>query len=1572
MLCINQEYYLFQGFYTQSYDIEEDRDIFHSLNNRNDLTSNDGLFGIRPVPFVPVISLSEAVPQFMATNQYGMLMRMSLGKTSDERSPIGESSDSGDVNALNDRDILHPMCAERSLKEGEHELLFPPIKLLAQMIDPYDVDPIDIANQLQSFAESIPQSDGKGSKFALTKILPNQLAPPYQAEGKQDLTEQQKAYNDFYDDCQQDPSTPLQGFLLPVFNSCAVLFSDPLYAGAEVSLVRSVDQLDVHNPQQSEQVVAKTTVILPEDEMDSDRSFLACALLELPESDLKDDYYLLRVRFWEQDYEEANRTSLPKSVLNSAIKKEFSDDNGERAPQNVYTYELHEQLNFKQAGAMGKIAMVCGDMITLEESIIHQFPSRLPDFSQYRATQITTESERGSGLGGLALSTTIQRVFNEHKNTAIEEMDLSHIKGMPKEIAGAIGQAIIQHVNEGQIPEALAATTAFTTSLAAFKDAQKQMKSAIRLYHRPLSAALIKQRLIKHYLVDTAYVKRILRHMPQDTFGTVGRVSSNWKTIMPRALPVLETGMSLIDFYDQYCDTREYAKDAEEALAKLDVVAEQHLKKVTYVKTQDSQNQWQDKAEKLKETLGDEAKIKVDQRGVALHFYFQFNSSSESNKVEVMHNNFASICDTLRNALKDNPNYQLLIEGHAGVIGTTDANQIVSQRRADFVRKKIQADESSDSFVSRIHSIAYGKSRRLSTPEEEAKANQSDTSENAQDRRVEIRMYIPDFSLTLPPSRSGLSHWDSQLQSWQGFRIKQEDAEDDMMLSAVNATMGAMLLVPMVAPLAGAYFVAKAGMDLGDSAGEAFDAWIGQGHYQNIKTVFKNKEDLGQITKLNKEILRKYAELNQKIEGEFDSAEALSDHLDKQLTKDELTKRYLLRAYSINCLVELLVRIAYREQLWLDRDELLEKYHLDAFIRTYIMNDNWQIMTLNANSLALNWMNERTSPQTKALSAQDNKPYLQGRQDLNHFQVGGAFNTGFPVQTALFFDKEGDALKSFSRDFDLTEQELSSNDIGFSRVLVFDDEANHWRTYLDWRDNAKHDPKTGPKLGPFTRVMVQVILTKEADVKSTFNVKLQYRMERAFSDVYGPTFDLMMSSFQAESFTSTGRNTDSDEAIEAYYEEQGADGESLIALEFEPNYWFSYYQIPGIKPLFNERLKDIPKALLTGTDIFDVWKESYGHEEMAYYFTLNSNQVRAHSHIEMDQKGLLNSKGRMKESHHLLDYGMFERINPKPLYDGENLAQATLCESDMLFKEFMEVMSADENEVPKILQGNVITRTALRIGNKVKLLKNWSNETERQPLSWDQPEKMSLYTVVLGDKALVEEYQEMDRTANKVPVELTVMNQDGDRGMGYSTQMHHQGSLTVLDSLVVDEDATSSTYGGMVKATYRLERTDDDEQPNIADPELQSEFDTVLQGVIDDLKGENTGIQRSERMYVYIARFELDYVAPTGERLDGLRPFGSAINKDALSPQAYRFTSLYQHGQKEPYELEGHTVNWQQESSFFEQKPWAKHDIAQIQNRSAYRHWLSMDEQQRKAWVKDWIVNKPMLRRAPQPKLMQA
>ncbi|HHF3069626.1 TPA: OmpA family protein [Vibrio diabolicus] len=1576
----DNEVHLFGAFYKGEEIGDEIQ--FPDWHNQPDLTQINELTGkIRPIPLTPVMvnALSGGEPALWGTTREGKLVELGLGEPPQAtgKQPLsGEKvdSESSVPSDVNNYEVLKLGNRPEGICKGKsYELSFPPLRLLAQMIAPLN-DPestggaknlVSLAENIKHFAQYIDDGTNKtnqtGVKFQLTEIAVSQLAPAY-AGG--DLSPEQQSYNDWLER-QKKRNKPLKGFVVPRMHSCAVLFTDNLYRGAEVSLVRPVKQLkagdlesaaeEVINVKVVDTNVARWAIEVGE------KNVLPSALFNLDPSQVEDGFYLLRIQFWETEWKalDETRKKLPESVLKANVTKQFMKHPQTGREQNVYTYELHEKLIFIETAGIGKMACVCGDMITLEEALIQQFPNQLPSYSDYATKGLTYQTKQKPGVAPLSLHAAINKTY-ESLSSDFLSIEGAKLYGPPAEMAKTIGQALWENSESGALPPFLMSGIALHSALAATSGVKKSVSLAKVFARKELTLQQAQALVFRNFVIDIPYIKRAFKAAGPESkiMRGVGRLSSDFLSGTNRALPAIGVIASGKEVFDQYSAFSEQIKNAKEAQETLSKYAENYLSSLTFVRRFDNPEQWQKKAETVQEALGKEgnAQIFADGQGVVVRMNFKFNSAEFENEVQALHIDYKIVCDRLRQLLSDNSDYQVAIIGHAGPIGTHENNLKISKMRADLVKEAILAKASGEeraNLESRLLIEFKGKSQLIDDIDGYADVNdRSDNADIAVNRRVEVRLIIPDFSVSLPPSRSGTMALNRAHQIWEGHQLAAKEAEDKMILAAVDAMASVAIWTP-AAPVAAYYFAGKLGADLLGAATDFYGDLFGDATFKEIKAQYNNKSMLKTLSSINKELISLYKGISQDLQPQVIDAVGLADFLKKQANHDELLKRFLLRSYALNSLIELLTLLRAKWSLTGDFDDFIEDYRVDEFIQLYVMSDNWEIPVDDGNTLALNWVNR--FKKSGLFSNSDANSSLQWSYGE---KMGGAFNTGFPVQTRLFLDRKSDeslqesasireGLKAFCHDFNLAKVELGRDDIEFSRLLVQDGEK--WMSYVEWAF-----AQNGRKLRPQTRVKLQVVLKDDVSSKTLFLQEVAYRAAVVGLDSHGPTFDVLFTKMDASQFE------DPDGAIKKHFDSKGAKDKELHGLEFEPTYGFGEFLIHGIKPLCpNVKVIDEVKAFFTGQSMFEYVRDTGAFEQMRYVFSLGGHDLLA---------GKLEGLGTYKN--YTLDitevnFGIDGQSPAQEAknFNGRTLEKTKLTDTDFLIEEFVMSESASSRDsTPKVIDGNLIILPGVEIDGDLAWGEGNANKLISNKFDWSKEQRFSLCFAVLGDDRASDDYDTMLLNAIECGVKLQIKD-----GPVKHDVMHYAGVVNIRSRLVTEKSNTG--YNGIgTRTVFDLELDDSDAAKRTGLEQSAVQF-------IDQNDANFSGLlTSSEKKHLYIIRFDYSYVSPTGKLVNGLRPFGDVLDGNDLKPIKLELASFEQMDVSEGYELPKFELQVPAVKDFMTGKPWI--ETVEKENATSeanHLHWKNLGVQnEQKGYVENWITKQASSLNAPEIALLQA
>lgn len=399
------------GAYFKSYLDEEGERIEATWHQSSDVTEADDLRNVRPIPFTPVLVDDAEKPVLWGSNKDGLLCQ--LGYFDENTAP---ESITKKQTFLRHK---QPLTVNELNLDKPYSLMFPPLNVIGQLAETH-TSVKALNNSLKDIYSNKLKTEEKYSKlieFAISKIKVSQLAEPYKKESDKPLTDEQSDYNDWYESIKKSKVTEIQGIITPAFHSVGVVFSSDLYVGAEVSLIQVKSKQDASG--EAEDVLATSFITKPnpnQEKTDEAKATLPSVVFNFDSTLIDDGYFLLRTRFWVKDYldkqkeilEEGIEPIFPDSVKQGQLKFKANDTrSGTNFTQDVYIYELHEKVTFKPISGFGKLAMVCGDLISLEECLIYQYPTALPSYSDFMAQQGNTVALKGTGVATLGVASAV-------------------------------------------------------------------------------------------------------------------------------------------------------------------------------------------------------------------------------------------------------------------------------------------------------------------------------------------------------------------------------------------------------------------------------------------------------------------------------------------------------------------------------------------------------------------------------------------------------------------------------------------------------------------------------------------------------------------------------------------------------------------------------------------------------------------------------------------------------------------------------------------------------------------------------------------------------------------------------------------------------------------------------------------------------------------------------------------------------------------------------------------------------------------------------------------------------------
>ncbi|OCH40722.1 OmpA family protein [Aliivibrio fischeri] len=1600
------------GAYFTSYLDEEGEIIEATWHQSSDLTEVNDLRKVRPIPFTPVLVDDAEKPVLWGTNKDGLLCQ--LGYFDENTAP--------ETLANKQTFLRHkaPLTINELSENESYSLTFPPLNVIGQLAEKH-ISVKALNDSLKDiYSTKLLPDKPDLIQFTISKISVEQLAEPYKGFDKP-LTDEQNDYNTWYDKIKASGVTEIQGIITPAFHSVGVVFSSDLYVGAEVSLIQVKSKQDSSG--KAEKVLATSFVTKEapkkeqtQEEQEDLKKILPSAVFNFDPTLIDDGYFLLRTSFWVKDYLDKQKeflgeeveVSFPDSVKQGQLKFEANNTRpGTDFTQDVYTYELHEKVTFKPISGFGKLAMVCGDLISLEECLIYQYPTALPSYSDFMTQQGNTVALKGTGVATLGVASAVQKTAQSYaQGFATKGIgvfgDLSS-----QQIATSVAKNIWGKLTvEGVLPEPLTAGASFLFGLQSVKEARDAFTNAVKLTERVqrfnLTAPQTFGRMVRNGFANKTFMQNALKEI-KENFQEHGasvstrNLAASWfegsaYTKLAKGLPIIDSIGSMYDFYQLVDKQGELEKLSTKEQENFDNATTDYLQKIVIVKAEaDWAKQLSDAINILNNDGKDQiARIITQGSRAIIHINFKFNSSELPNTGTTLRSDIDKVCEKIAELLKIHPDYRIQIDGHAGRIGSDKANQTIAYDRAKQVEQAILDKAKEDKTLpERIITLSHGNTQPMSADSAKVDMNEiGDDSALAIDRRVEISLLPPTYSLALPPSRTGMIDLEKVRQAKQAIDVGLDNNQKEQVSAVFNSLMGVAMLTP-IAPVAAGVLLIKEGASIADSGLSFLDSILTEGAYKDFKSKYKNVNELNQLGKIHIEVLQQYRGFKVKIEQQLTKKEEVEAFLKANKTSEELQKRFLLRALALNGLIELLARISLGSSSNSDYKKELISDRVQDYIETYILNDNWEAPLTSYNTMAQNWLNRVRDDKTGASQARsffveyankNKKATLDEatKHLVKRAKIQGTFNTGFPVQTSLYMDDKENGFVDFAKLFDNTAQDLKSDDIGFSRLLVLNDrdDDKSWMPYSKWKEEGKTN-----RITPFTRVKLQVVLTKNAseDAKKFFKATLSYGCDRGWLDVNGPQYQVLFSAKEVSDLTVCGL---SDKELTSYYTQQLGDDyaadkdekQTLTAVEFEPTYWFGEYEIPGLKPLFSGYWYEN----------FDTWKQDGKYKALSYFFKLNQHKV---SIEKLDVGGVLYD---MSNIHYGIDdnntYGLqchsdgSVDTSTKPLYlfDGLGNQSAVINEADLLVESFVKANESTKGAGKKpYIEGHVTPLAALNIGNKFE----WFDKQKpinSQQFNWGKEQSASIYVALLADKDNREDYKSIGFNLDKIAMQLKLSIEEQDsvlikanskgKGPSYFSSVFHVMDIN-YDLENIEKYSKGNTYKNIDANYVEFD----------AQTEEKQSFVNFASQVLERVKGAPQSMLHvgTRTRKVYIMKFDLDYISPTGKKVKGLRPFGPILDDDTgeIYSSELRLFGLYQEGidKVESKYLSGPplAITLPESKSFYEGNlPWIQvgNKLAKV-NISAQKKWESLQKkgkEEQKKWLKGWIKDKTETRSAPE------
>ncbi len=1163
---------------------------------------------------------------------------------------------------------------------------------------------------------------------------------------------------------------------------------------------------------------------------------------------------------------------------NSLVNKRLDDGNP--------SYRLAEMVKFDITSPAGEFDIINGDPITVEESLMVQYPrfySHLlvaakdiqADKDNAKAKIGTEFREPAKGLMDYAKSVSVVRdkaklaskLIQTDLSTYID--DEGNTYNGKKTIAWTVAKALHSHLEtteDKKVKAVLDSVFATKEGLDAWQDFRDARESYLRALSSDKGLQSWNSALKEKYYSMPKNTQADLEKYSRSIAGKVG--------IPKKGLDLFGRGMAYIDMFN---GARAISDSAYSYVAT--VRPDFKKSKQDYLRIADDYF-----------TTLNSGSI---EDSIQLQGLFDYNKDVLKQEVKAELNKHVA---KIKTALEQDPDRRVVVAGHTCDIGSYDYNKDLSARRAASVEKYlIQGGVSADKIHSEGHS--YGQPIAPNTSEEN----------RAKNRRVEINAYTVLQTDTYP-SREGIGSLERFRNTSVQNSLKVDEKELEMALQATDIALGILAVVPATAPLAAAIALAKAGTSAIVSLGAALDECV----FGNVMTHYIN--DLKRQNQMTRESQANQMMLNE-ICRNRKSAQNIPNH-------ELWAAHFRLRAEAVAGLVGILMRASIGASnepgdTYLDR---LKKYHVQAYIENFLLNDQWvyPINVLNVLRMDSYWLfavndigrnYDQLGADARKLSfGLDEQAKLtpsKVRETLKQKAVerlkqaephtpayGSAYGGGYmmtyapPAKDHLTSEYQSyfpihhlatDKLSSFCENFDPLLSQYDESNYIYAAIYYRDptEEDAEWEVYSDTRYKVKNGRNTlykYKKLSPQHHIRVIVVF----DEKMANIAPLSFQVNRVdgITSVNGPVYK---------------------ELAKPLNEDELLDHEKLhftgkIGCVFYPFYQFWDKTYLGLKPLSSDT------KMLWYSNALEYYKRGE-LSNMRYQITcIVGENEDTKIDVPLGKKAYDPSEGK-------LDVSTFFSPVPDTLHIG--LDTKTYPEQQhMLVKDFL-VSETKEFVFPEMFKGNKDVRALVKInvdqpfiGPRNSFLSHLSEAEEKAIESSYNP----YYLSIESNRITVDRFNWYSPVSFAFVASCTELNvdnyvkakKDWARCIEYEVDMYEDSDTFSLSTdtqgpklrgqLLYLGKLTRSTFKGRIYGVLKSDITYDYagvpeetlEQLGDLVAILKAEGDEARSLVTWDLPQKNSEQVR----YVFASIYQCRYRTPKGKDFDALRPFGKGIIGD--------------------------------------------------------------------------------------------
>ncbi len=1369
-----------------------------------------------------------------------------------------KTNENGKIQGIHNKDFTVTRAYTRAFSgdsnsQGSLMVTFPPVEALSYIALQKMEEGKDWGEEFLKVMKNFPKKDSSQAEIIPTWLALDQITPPASNPVSTEEKSYAKCYKGIEKHLKDNDLKKIPAYIFPKVKGVFLTFS----TSSAIDLLKVVE-LKKPNSSVAEDIPAA-------DFIGTDRGEFHIALRTGTEQQYPNGMYELKVVF-DQKPGESNKWS------GNVIGHEAS---GKKTP-DTYSYTLSVMARFDHKVTGGEFSLIQCDPISIEETLITQFPNQYAHIVQaaldFKQTADVSAIQTSANVDSIGMQSFIKNLglvksWGDLAN-GIGDLESRSAAGwfLSKALHDKLSQdenTVARHILDGTF-----AWKGFHGNMIGgpkkFQDAMDKAKA----FH-----ASNQGRLVTASLKDWA--KNAFTNLDVEDFDKKYAAK-----IMPEAV------------YKRFGKALAIVDLAVNTLAVVD--SSYALARAAGANT-DAKSNYKSVVDSYMELTGYESSEQVELK-------VQF--ALDSDVIIAGDDNLEKFATILAN---NEDVKSIVIEGYTCTLGEEEYNLDLSLRRAEAVKTKLESfNVDGGRLTCKGHGIKFPTA-------------DNDTNEG----REKNRRVISSYKITThrgAPCREGIQSCERHRMMTVNSELAEYDGVVNVMCSVFDLAVGIAACFPLTAPAALAIIAVKDGTAVLKNAASAFDKSVLDGVYTD------DLNERSRVMQLRHESHASGVLIRDLTKG---------DYFNRTIPAANIAQlQYRVRAEAVNGLLQLMIRaVASSSDKDSDKtlEQMLDDYKVEAYIENFILNDQWVyplrtrssftmdemwLFTVNAfnwsvfddddnatpdpelrsgfgvgemfkllkpSELAKNIHMDSLGARIAAIAIDGKKAIRKELLEVTHVMsnlnptmpndIKADFHNEFPVHAM-----NTENLTQFARDFQIEWPDLDEDMFHHTEIFVSrNDSEDTWFPLRRTIADADHPLASMRTLTPYSKMKIVIIFDKEK-VKGYIPVNCQLYRVDGIVNAQGPKYKSVARPIKEKEF----------DDLKTFSNLDGKNFKDYYGCVIHPFFQFGSETICGLKPMIPAnwawgglRHSNLAKyAAANGfEDMRYGFKVSVGKSDRSFWLPIGPKSELGGSLDEFPDEFPVNLRvtknqksKRFGEAKFLVEKFLRSNAisdNPDPLFENRDCGI-----SDVLIR-----VGGENNpwvSTSTAFKDQVETRygysygEASSIGKAPRILNldgfDWNSSVEFAFVFYGMQPKLDAYNKKkksydkFGASVTLEENRDLFDVNNDT---------EGPSFNNLSFELYSVGTKRKHDQAELDKHTTKKNHAHTESLKDIISMIESD------DESLALKKTAFLHSGKVSTGGQGNGRFVQREVWTYIAYKKMSYVNFNGKKIHSIRPFGN-------------------------------------------------------------------------------------------------